>query len=703
MAAVWLRFRAELRRRWRAWIGLAVLLGVAAGVVAAVAVGARRTSTVVDRFHRELAGYDAYVENYPDPGVPGIDPAQIEALPLVTSSVRVRLDYLGRDGDTVVLTGPDAGFGTRLEHAKVLAGRLPNPRRADEVTIATGSQEDLGASVGDEVPLVDPEQIDESLRPLLRSETVRIVGVVAAPNTVALARGAAPGGNIFGTPALHDEIKTISDAMSERHPEFGPKQLDGVMVQLKRGNADFPAFQEELKRLAKGGDVSVQSAPVNTVNLRRSMQLQSITLSMLAGLLGIVGLASIISAIRQSANVDIADASTFRAVGLTRVDLSVLAVLRGVFIGVVGAALALTIAIGLSSRVLFGLARDIEPSLGISVDWTVLGATVAFVLVLAVVVTMIGGVLARRASLERPHAPALRVPPATSIPTGVGVRFACSGWSLLGRGIAGPALGIAALAGALVFGASLTHLRADPSLYGWRWDVVASNYGGSPDSLDPGTDKGMAVVRDVPKVEAAAVGNSLDARIGDEGVYVVTIDVVRGSPSDVLPPIAEGEAPVGPGEIALASRTMHRLGAGIGDHLELSVEDAPRAMPVTVVGRVVMPPVLGTVEPGEGALMPNRSTFDALGIKTGGELVAAQNVYLRVAPGAEPVAVIADLNKTLGGSSPQLYEVPRVQPARHRRLRPRGRLPVVARRSAGVARGIDVGARTGVLRAVAAS
>jgi hypothetical protein len=86
--AVWLRFRAELRRRWRAWLGLGLLLGFSAGIVAAIAVGARRTETVVARFQREFAGYDAYVSNFPDPGVALIDPARIEALPMVASSAR---------------------------------------------------------------------------------------------------------------------------------------------------------------------------------------------------------------------------------------------------------------------------------------------------------------------------------------------------------------------------------------------------------------------------------------------------------------------------------------------------------------------------------------------------------------------------------------------------------------------------------------
>jgi hypothetical protein len=313
---------------------------------------------------------------------------------------------------------------------------------------------------------------------------------------------------------------------------------------------------------------------------------------------------------------------------------------------------------------LFGVARLVEPNEGAVVDWTVLGLVVVGVLLLGVVSTVIGGALARRAS--RRQAPVLRVPAATSVPAGVGVRFACGGWSLLGRGIAGPAIGIAALAAALVFGASLTNLRHAPRLYGWQWDVVATNYGsldqGPHPGKDPGGPAGIAALRGVHSVDGMAVGSSLDTRVGGTHVFVLTLDTVRGEPSEVLPPIAEGTPPLAPGEIALAARTMESLHARLGDHIEMLADGGTRPMTATVVGRVVMPPVLGTVQPGEGALMPNASTLAGFGIKTGEEIVAAETVYARVVPGASPKAVLADLNKTLGGDGPELYEVPRVQP-----------------------------------------
>ena len=43
MIAGWLVLRAELRRRWRTWLMLALIAGLFAGAVQAAAAGARRT------------------------------------------------------------------------------------------------------------------------------------------------------------------------------------------------------------------------------------------------------------------------------------------------------------------------------------------------------------------------------------------------------------------------------------------------------------------------------------------------------------------------------------------------------------------------------------------------------------------------------------------------------------------------------------
>jgi ABC-type antimicrobial peptide transport system permease subunit len=665
MAAVWLRFRAELRRRWLAWTGLALLLGFAAGVVTAVAAGARRTESVAERFHQEFRGYDAFLSNFGDPGVAKIPPEKVEALPNVIAAAQVRLEYLGPNNDTVVLTSPDDRFGSVLQRSKVLDGRMPDPQRSGEVAIVTGSEEPLGAQVGDRVPLVDPMLLPEELRPLLRDPEVTVVGVVAVPNDVALPRGAAPSGTIIGTPALHAEITEINDALAEYAPET--VYPDGVAVRLRHGDRDVPEFRAGLERLASetedGGTVNFELATERNVNLQRSTHLQAVTLWLLAGLLALVGIASILATMRQSANVDAHDVATLATLGFSRANFVGLAILRGLFIGVVAAVIAAVVAVFLSPRVLFGVARTVEPNEGLSVDWTVLAVALAFVVLLAAGAVLIGNALAQYAARHPRRAPALRVPAATSIPAGVGVRFACGGWSLLGRGIIGPTVGIAAVAAALVFGASLANLRNDPELYGWRWQAVATNYGSLPEgSEDLGTPDGLATLRSIDGIDAAAVGADFEAHIAGKDVFVLTFDAVKGAAADVLPPIVDGRAPRKADEIALASGTMHRVGAQIGDQFDIKADNANRTRTITVVGRVVIPPVLGTVEPGEGAFMPHDGTFPALGLETPEYGASVTRVYMRLAEGADGDAAIAALNERLAGELPQLYPQPRVEP-----------------------------------------
>ena len=49
MGSTWLALRADLRARWRATAGLALLLGLIGGVVLTAAAGARRTDTAYPR------------------------------------------------------------------------------------------------------------------------------------------------------------------------------------------------------------------------------------------------------------------------------------------------------------------------------------------------------------------------------------------------------------------------------------------------------------------------------------------------------------------------------------------------------------------------------------------------------------------------------------------------------------------------------
>ena len=69
MGAVWLVFGAELRRRWRSWLILVVLIAVVGGLVLAASAAGRRTATAFPRFVA-AHGYDFSVFNLtPVPGL----------------------------------------------------------------------------------------------------------------------------------------------------------------------------------------------------------------------------------------------------------------------------------------------------------------------------------------------------------------------------------------------------------------------------------------------------------------------------------------------------------------------------------------------------------------------------------------------------------------------------------------------------------
>ena len=61
VAAVRMRLRAELRSRWRAWLALAVLAGLGAGLVIATAAAARRTDDAVARYRAAAEVFDVWV------------------------------------------------------------------------------------------------------------------------------------------------------------------------------------------------------------------------------------------------------------------------------------------------------------------------------------------------------------------------------------------------------------------------------------------------------------------------------------------------------------------------------------------------------------------------------------------------------------------------------------------------------------------
>ena len=87
MMAVWYRFRAELRARWKSALALAVLAGVAGGVTLAAVAGARRTDSAFSRLLVATNAADVLVN--PDYGNDsGLDWKAVAKLPMVSQAAQ---------------------------------------------------------------------------------------------------------------------------------------------------------------------------------------------------------------------------------------------------------------------------------------------------------------------------------------------------------------------------------------------------------------------------------------------------------------------------------------------------------------------------------------------------------------------------------------------------------------------------------------
>jgi hypothetical protein len=182
-----------------------------------------------------------------------------------------------------------------------------------------------------------------------------------------------------------------------------------------------------------------------------------------------------------------------------------------------------------------------------------------------------------------------------------------------------------ALAASLTFAASLSHLLSTPRLYGTTFDAAINRTGGDDITVVPA----VPVLLSDPELSAVGVGYvGIPVRVGHVDAGAVALDVRKGS----LPPlIIEGRAPTGPDEVALGTRTLHDLGARVGQTVQgvISVADA-QPSPVHIVGRAVLPQGGESTGLGQGTV----ATVQALRRLAGnGDFPDPTNAVVRFGPG----------------------------------------------------------------------
>jgi len=312
----WLRI--DSRRRWRSLLVLALLVALATATVLAAAAGARRGQSAVERLWTGTLPATVTVL----PNQPGFDWNKVRALPEVAavSEFPVVFGYQ-------VACCPDAGtgfppigdeLGRTIERPFMLAGRMFDPARADEVVVTPQFVRLYHKGVGDIVTLLlaSEKQANEQYDgtsgppqgPLVKA---RITGVVRSPRLSIGGDGPGAKGGVQASPALWVKYK------ANIFGDNGQNYIN-ALIRLKGGEAAIPAFRADLARVSGRSDIDVWKNRENFGNTVERITgyeaacLLAFALAALVAALFLVG-----QSVARYTSATVADLQVLQAVGMT--------------------------------------------------------------------------------------------------------------------------------------------------------------------------------------------------------------------------------------------------------------------------------------------------------------------------------------------------------------------------------------------------
>ena len=611
MGAVRLVFRAELRRRWRSWLILVVLIALVGGLVLAAAAAGRRTATAFPRFVASH-GYDVYIYN-PTP-VPGLS-----GLPGVSSVTTIGNPATGQPTCACIThaLSPSNFYVNELSPTalrrvvKLVAGQMPAESAPYDVLASFTLQQDYGVHIGSVIhtPLYASAQLPAlssgaKVAPTGPTVALHVVGIGAAE--MEFPSGSTPEYDLFTTPAFaraFDKKIVLSSV---------------YLVRLRSGTATLPRFAAAAGPLHLAY-VSNQATAATAIEA--SIHPQAVGWWVLAVLAALVGLAVVGQALGRQSVVESEEYPSLVALGMPRRQLVVLGTARNLMLALAGAAGAVVVAFALSPLTPVGEARVAEPSTGLAFDSLVLlfGA-----LATVVVVLLLGLWPAVRASRVRaggdqaseahPSAIVAKVAGAGAPPSAViGVRHAVE----RGRGAAsvpvgtalfGSVLAVMALCATVVFAASLTHLTTTPALYGSDYQLSISSANQAPGN----PSSWVATLEHDRSITAIMLAATSEVTIDGHDVIALAGKAERGP---ILLSTVDGRLPTGDDEMALGVTTLHQVGAHVGSVLGVTVQvptGGSRTVPFRVVGTASFPSDAGGGGLGTGSAFTMAAYLNAV-------------------------------------------------------------------------------------------
>ncbi|MFL6204100.1 MAG: ABC transporter permease [Acidimicrobiales bacterium] len=659
--------RRDLGRRWRSWLAVVLLLGVAGGVAIGAVAGWRRTTSAMDRFLEYHVAPNAYAEGALSredllaiDGVEAANGGDYFLLVPVDRSGRPHPEHLGYVSP---FSYTDPGLGRTTERSIMVEGDLPDPAAADEVLVDEEMADLYDLHAGDELTVrgYGPDQLEQlfdglgKLTPTGPQLRLRVTGIQRTPQDV-VPKQKVPEVVYLGSAEIH--LGPAFDAAHRRQDILSIGALPGGLRPV--GSEDFElrldlheTTRDEVTAAVRELDPDAQldfeggDAARARAEAQRTIQMQGGLLLAFGGLVAVGGLILVVLALRRQLEADRVVQRSLWVLGMPGRRAIWSAAVKGIVVGLASAAVALGVATAISPAMPVGHARRAEVHPGVSIDRLVFAAGAALV-VLLVVLVVAGTARSEAIAITRRRAPRLpRVGAADraaraglSPPVVAGVRSALSGpgWS---TAVVTVFLAATGIVGALGYAASETRLATTPPLWGWDFDVVVGD--GNDPTVDEHIEASLAGNRDIAAYAKRYDLSSASIAHGDTTVEgdVSAIEQVAGR-FDLR--LLDGRAPAGEREVALGAATARRLGVGVGDTVD--VEHELGTVPMEVSGLAVMNLGLGAERIGEGAVV------DAAAIP---RLIDPDHldppfVMVRYASGTDPAAAYEALHAVWGNT-----------------------------------------------------
>nr|WP_062334849.1 FtsX-like permease family protein [Herbidospora sakaeratensis] len=642
-------FGVEARRRRRDLCVLVLLVAAGVGVVSAALAGARRGESALDRLREVTRPAHVLISNQE----PGLDWDRVRALPGVEAVAPYAIAAFYVDDlplNWFSVPPADAALWRDLERPVLLAGRLPDPARADEVVVQHRFTVLHGKTVGDTVTikLNTPEEAD-----LLANAggglagghgpriTARIVGVIRSPRFSDGVDGPAvvlPSSGLYRT--YRDNLMGTSGL-----------GFTIALARLTDGAAGVPRLRAQMAALT-GQPMQVDDLSATDRHYDRLTSYQALTV--LAFGLAALAVAAVSTGLHVARVVESAQADlrVLRASGLTPRQETAAAALGPVAAGLAGSVLGVAGAAAASFWTPIGAAAGFEPAPGFDLDVPVLAAPLVAVPLLIV---LEAAVLTWARRTPRPPAVSgvalavvrLNLP----VQVVIGLRYALS------RTVSGAAAGIFGLVAALTFSAGVADASGDPSRFGQTHQAMLF-HGQSGERVEGAIEK---AARD-PGLSGVVDARAAMVSAGDVVFVAYGVAPVAGR---VPPEVVRGRAPATDGEVLLAVGTADQLGAGVGDQVRLAGPDGAGDFRVSAVGLL---PVGVSNTYDDGAIL-TQGGYDRLArsFDLGLGLLALR-------PGADPGVVLHRLQEVTG---PRVSVIPAVLPPQFAEVRDVRVLPVV--------------------------